>query len=104
MFNETNVQATKFTILADCPTNIFGRDNYFYVLSDNQANANNAQQICISSGGTLAETQNRSMQSSFIVYAVRRHIPSGMLQALEPLAFYQTIKFLFHTLNKLITH
>ena len=57
MLNETNVQATKFTISVECPTNIFGRDNYFYVLSDNQANANEAQQICIRSGGTLAETQ-----------------------------------------------
>ena len=79
MCNEPNVEATVFKILGNCPTNIFGRDNYFYVLSDNQTNANDAQQICISSGGTLAETQNRSMQSNFIKYAVQRHIPSGML-------------------------
>ena len=78
MCSEPNVEATVFTILADCPTNIFGLDNYFYILSDNQTNANDAQQICISSGGTLAETQNYSMQSDFIGYAVRRHIPSGM--------------------------
>ena len=78
MCNEPNVEAIVFTILADCPTNIFGRGNYFYVLSDNQTNANDAQQICISSGGTLAETLNRSMQSDFIGYAVRRHIPSGI--------------------------
>ena len=79
MCNESNVEAAVFKILGSCPTNIFGRENYFYVLSDNQTSANDARQICISSGGTLAETQNRSKQSDFIEYAVQRHIPSGML-------------------------
>ena len=68
-------------IFLGCPRNVFGRNNYFYILSDNQTSANNAQSICISSNGTLAEIRNNDIQRDFIGYAVGRHIRSSLLQA-----------------------
>ena len=63
---------------ADCPQNIFGRDNYFYILSDNQTNANNAQSICMKSAAHLAEISSNTTRSDIRLYAVQRHIPPGL--------------------------
>ena len=63
---------------ANCPANIYVQNNYFYILSDNQTDANNAQSTCSSAGGTLAEIRNNATRSDFIGYAVRKHISSGM--------------------------
>jgi len=62
----------------DCPTNIFGRNNYFYILSDDQTNANTAQETCMNSSGILAETLDNTIKYDVIEYSVLRHIPSGL--------------------------
>ena len=63
--------------VTDCPINIFGRGNKFYVLSDDQTNATNAWSVCRNSGGILAEIDDITIQSDFIRYSVLKHIPSG---------------------------
>ena len=66
---------------AGCPSNIFGRDNHFYFLSDNQTDADNAQSICKSSGGSLAEISDNTFRENLTTYFVKRHInSSGLLE------------------------
>ena len=63
-------------VAVECPTNIFGRKGYFYILSDNQTNANNAQTICMNAGGRLADVRDGTIQEDFMEYAIRRLIDS----------------------------
>ena len=64
---------------ADCHSNIFGRENLFYFLSDNQTDADNAQSICKSSGGSLAEIRDNTFRKNLTSYFIKRHINSSGL-------------------------
>ena len=64
---------------SDCPTNIFGRQSYFYILSDERATADRAQSLCMNANGKLAEINDTTFQNESIQYAIARHInPSGL--------------------------
>ena len=65
--------------IAECPTTIFGISNYFYILSDNQTNANNAKHICRKLNGTLAEILSSKTRGTLVQSSVRKHIPLGWL-------------------------
>ena len=52
-------------------------NGYFYLLSNFQTNANNAQSVCARSGGTLAEVSNNATKTEFIQFATEKLIPSG---------------------------
>ena len=68
--------------VTDCSANIFGRNNYFYILSQNVAKSDDAQNNCTNAGGTLAELIDGTVQKELIDYAVEEHIPTGLLMKL----------------------
>ena len=69
--------------LTDFSADIFGRNNYFYILSKDVANSVDAQNSCTSAGGKLAELDDGTVQKELIDYAVEKHIPTGSLMKLK---------------------
>ena len=66
------------SICIDCTRNIFGRNNYFYILSDKQTNADNGQSLCAKLDSSLVESMNNETRKDLIEYSIRRHISSGL--------------------------
>ena len=56
---------------------MYGNGNYFYILSDQQTDADTAQNICLNSKGILAEINDEERQNDLIEFSIQEHIPPG---------------------------
>ena len=79
------------TFMPGCPTSVFGRENCFYVLSDNQTTADVAQSICMNAGGRLTSTNNKMLQDNLMEYSMKKLIPPGCVMCIISFVWYNEI-------------
>ena len=64
-------------IFAECPDNVLGRNNLFYIFSDKQATADNALMVCDNAGGSLVQSNDGIVKADLIEQATSVYIPEG---------------------------
>ena len=68
--------------LDDSFSSIYFNQNKFFVVSDQQTNADSAIQICSASGGALADVSNSTLKQKLIKFLVEKLVSSGGIKNL----------------------